>query len=549
MAASLTPKMCRDENAERLQAGLAATRSPDSEKPAAATRELACRGHRRDDAVVGVGIADHRVADEVEGPLQEHGRRLPDRARAPRSAKSASIVTTIGSLIRVSHCAAARSKAASAPGFASVPRRTSAVSKPPEELERARLPPCRVEHGCVTSSGAGCAGVIAVAHAVWSSPARAGGGRQHREHDRRDTEPVCVESQGSAPDRRHERSIARRTNASRSSPTHRAARRVRRTGRARGQRRSYASSRGAAISSRKRSNVHGHTAGMPRSSRYQLRQPVTHTVCCAASRARPRSAAIAVARGADLAALARAEALDELHDVARTAARRPRSARSCPTGPFGPFSMKKFGKSGIEIDRYALGRCGPGVVERHAVAARSMSIGRMNAIGLEAGREHEHVELVQHAVARCARRAGSTRSMPSVTSSALRPLDRLVEVGRDDQALARGAIVGPQPLAQLRVAHAVLEVRDGTRLRSSASAASRRRRRRSRRRRRTAATSRRAAARDRLGVRAERGLLLVGVGRVLLRHDPLRRALEERRARRPGRRAPRRSAPPSSRCR
>src|SRR3546814_10956182 len=34
---------------------------------------------------------------------------------------------------------------------------------------------------------------------------------------------------------------------------------------------------GACITSRKWSMLHGHAAGMPRSSRYQLRHPVTHT--------------------------------------------------------------------------------------------------------------------------------------------------------------------------------------------------------------------------------------------------------------------------------
>ena len=65
-----------------------------------------------------------------------------------------------------------------------------------------------------------------------------------------------------------------------------------------------ASGFGAAISSRKRSNDHGHAAGMPRSSRYQLRQPVTQTVCFAASIARRLELVHRVVRRADLAALA-----------------------------------------------------------------------------------------------------------------------------------------------------------------------------------------------------------------------------------------------------
>ena len=48
---------------------------------------------------------------------------------------------------------------------------------------------------------------------------------------------------------------------------------------------------GAAISARKRVKVNGHDAGMPRSSRYQLRQPVAQIVWRAAS---TRSASNAV---------------------------------------------------------------------------------------------------------------------------------------------------------------------------------------------------------------------------------------------------------------
>ena len=49
-----------------------------------------------------------------------------------------------------------------------------------------------------------------------------------------------------------------------------------------------------------------------------------------------------------------------------------------PTGPLGPLTMKKFGKSGIEIERYAFGRG----VHRSASVTPSRpvtAIGRMNA--------------------------------------------------------------------------------------------------------------------------------------------------------------------------
>ena len=53
-----------------------------------------------------------------------------------------------------------------------------------------------------------------------------------------------------------------------------------------------------------------------------------------------------------------------------------------PTGPFGPLSMKKFGKSGIETERYATGR---GVHASSSVKPPRpvMRIGRMNASALK----------------------------------------------------------------------------------------------------------------------------------------------------------------------
>ena len=42
----------------------------------------------------------------------------------------------------------------------------------------------------------------------------------------------------------------------------------------------------------------------------------------------------------------------------------------------------------------------------------------------------------------------------------LRTLDRVVEVGGEDEPLARGAVLGTQPLAQRRVVDIVLEVRE-----------------------------------------------------------------------------------------
>src|SRR5207253_9355632 len=118
---------------------------------------------------------------------------------------------------------------------------------------------------------------------------------------------------------------------------------------------SKSSKRGAAISSRKRSKLHGHTAGTPRSSRYQLRQPVTHTVFLAAS-----------TRAASCASIASRVALTSRYSPERRRSMSCRMYANCssatsiseklPTGPFGPLTMKKFGKPGIEIDIYAFGR-------------------------------------------------------------------------------------------------------------------------------------------------------------------------------------------------
>ena len=63
-------------------------------------------------------------------------------------------------------------------------------------------------------------------------------------------------------------------------------------------------------------NDHGHTAGMPRSSRYQLRHPVDPDRVWAASTRAASNRSRAVGRGTDLAALAGPQPLDELQDVA-----------------------------------------------------------------------------------------------------------------------------------------------------------------------------------------------------------------------------------------
>ena len=121
-----------------------------------------------------------------------------------------------------------------------------------------------------------------------------------------------------------------------------------------------------------------------------------------------------------------------------------------PTGPLGPLTMKKLGKSGIEIERYAFGRGDHRSASVDAVAA-GHGHRPHERVGVEPGGEHEHVELVEHAVDGAdARRARPARS-PTSTSSTFGGWIARVEVGRDDEPLAAGAVVGPQPLAQLRV--------------------------------------------------------------------------------------------------
>ena len=111
------------------------------------------------------------------------------------------------------------------------------------------------------------------------------------------------------------------------------------------------------------------------------------------------------------------------------------------------------------------------------------------------------------------------------------PLDRRVEVRRHDEALARGAVVGAQPLAQFGIGDALLEVGDAHVLDHF--------------------DLRRVRIDHRLGEQTEelrevrvhllelarvasvRVLLLVGVRRILLRHDPLRGSLEQRQVRDP----------------
>ena len=79
---------------------------------------------------------------------------------------------------------------------------------------------------------------------------------------------------------------------------------------------SYASSFGASISARKRSNVQGQVIGMPRSSRYQLRQPELQIVVARGLDALGLELLGGRRRDVDLARAAGAEQLDQLLDVA-----------------------------------------------------------------------------------------------------------------------------------------------------------------------------------------------------------------------------------------
>jgi len=78
-------------------------------------------------------------------------------------------------------------------------------------------------------------------------------------------------------------------------------------------------------------------------------------------------------------------------------------------------------------------------------------------MAIETGGEHQHVELVQLAVAG-AHAAGLDAFDAGGDQGGVRPLDRLVERIRHDQALARHLVIGRQPTAQFRVTHVVLEV-------------------------------------------------------------------------------------------
>ena len=173
---------------------------------------------------------------------------------------------------------------------------------------------------------------------------------------------------------------------------------------------------GAAISARKRSNEHGHDAGMPRSSRYQLRQPVTQIVFFAASTRAASNASIAVPCRRDLAALAGAEPVDELHDVAEL-----------QLGDLDQREVADRTVRAVEHEEVREARAPRSTGTRSA--ARPTASSRRHAVApddrhrahervrLEAGREHEHVELVQPP-SRVRTPVGSMRSIASVTSSA-----------------------------------------------------------------------------------------------------------------------------------
>ena len=153
------------------------------------------------------------------------------------------------------------------------------------------------------------------------------------------------------------------------------------------------------------------TAGMPRSSRYQLRQPVTQIVCFAASTRvgferlrRARASALISRHSPD------AQPVDELHDVAEL--------------QLGDLDQREVADRAVRAveheevrevrDRDRQVRVGPRRPRRRRAStpSRPMTVHRPHErVGLEAGREHEHVELVEHAVAACARPRGSIRSI------------------------------------------------------------------------------------------------------------------------------------------
>ena len=200
-----------------------------------------------------------------------------------------------------------------------------------------------------------------------------------------------------------------------------------------------------------------------------------------------------------------------------------------PTGPFGPLSMKKFGKPGTEIERYAFGRSDHAASSVDAVATRDRHRSR-ERVGLETGRQHQDVQLVEATIVG-AHATGFDPFDRVGHELGMGPLDRRVEVRRHDETLARGAVVGAQPLAEFGIGDALLEVGDAHVLDHF--------------------DLRRVRVHHRLGEQAEElrevrvhllelarvasvgFLLLVGVRRILLRHDPLRGSLEQRQVRDP----------------
>ena len=159
---------------------------------------------------------------------------------------------------------------------------------------------------------------------------------------------------------------------------------------------SKASSLGRSISWQNRPKDHGQVAGMPRSSRYQLRQPVLQMVLAAAATRSASNWSVADSGGADLPTPAGVDQLDELHDVGELHLG-DLDEGEIPHRAVGTVHHGEVGEPGYRYRQVGTRAFGPGLGQVDAVSPDHRHRSH-EGIHLESGGEHDDIEVVELAV-------------------------------------------------------------------------------------------------------------------------------------------------------
>ena len=122
-----------------------------------------------------------------------------------------------------------------------------------------------------------------------------------------------------------------------------------------------------------------------------------------------------------------------------------------PNGECGPISISTLGKPGQRDRAVAVRLLLPHLRQPQPAGADQLHRAH-ERVRVEAGRQHDHVELVQLAVARDdPARLDEVDAL--VDELDVRALEQLVEAGAHHQALAHRLVVGREAASQLGVAH------------------------------------------------------------------------------------------------